>query len=433
MDTYRPRLADGRLAELFEDLPAVSVVGPRACGKTTTASRLVSNVVRLDQESVAQAFREDPDVALRAVGEPVVLDEWQFAPQVLGAVKRAVDTGAGTGRFLLTGSVAARFLPNQWPGTGRVTELAMAPMTVRETERAVTGVSFVDRLLLADPGALPPAGSFHEAPDIADYLELALRSGFPEAVASPARSRDAWLSSYVEHVVNRDSQLSSSLTTGSTSLTGPTVLPGRGVDPSKLGRYLEALSLHSSCVVSDQTLLELAGIKRATAATYENLLESLYLVRKVPAWATSQVKRLVRTPKRLVADAGLMAAVLHADAATILLDPELKGRVIETFVAAQLAAELPFSQSRARLYHLRDANGRREVDLLLEYPGGRVAAIEVKATSTVTSADAKHLCWLRDELGDRFVAGVVLYTGAITREIDARVFAAPISTCWATV
>lgn len=416
METYLPRLADDRLAELFEDLPAVGVVGPRACGKTTTATRLVRNVVHLDRESVAQAFRDDPDAALRAVGEPVLLDEWQFAPQVLGAVKRAVDGGTGTGRFLLTASVAARFLPHQWPGTGRVTELAMAPMTVRETERAVASTSFADRLLRADPDALAPAGGFHQTPDVSGYLELALRSGFPEAIASPPRSRGAWLDSYVDHVVSRDSHLS-----------------GEKVDTTRFGRYLEVLGLHSSCVTSDQTLYEAAGINRLTANAYDALLDRLYLVATVPAWSSSQVKRLVRTPKRCLVDAGLMASLLHIDATAILLDPELKGRVMETFVAAQLAAELPFTQSRPRLYHLRDANGRREVDLLLEYPGGGIAAIEVKASSTATNAEAKHMRWLRDELGDRFVAGVVLYTGSLTREIDDRVFAAPISTCWATV
>ncbi|MCL2423860.1 MAG: DUF4143 domain-containing protein [Micrococcales bacterium] len=416
METYLPRLADDRLAELFEDLPAVGVVGPRACGKTTTATRLVNNVVHLDRESVAQAFRDDPDAALRAVGEPVLLDEWQFAPQVLGAVKRAVDSGTGTGRFLLTASVAARFLPHQWPGTGRVTELTMAPMTVRETERAVTSPSLADRLLRADPEALPAAGGFQETPDVSGYLDLALRSGFPEAIATPDRSRSAWLDTYMDHVVTRDSHLS-----------------GEKVDTTRFGRYLQVLGLHSSCVTPDQTLYEAAGINRITASAYDALLARLYLVATIPAWSSSQVKRLVRTPKRCLVDAGLMASLLHMDATAILLDPELKGRVIETFVAAQLAAELPFTQARPGLFHLRDANGRREIDLILEYPGGRVAAIEVKASPTATNAEAKHMRWLRDELGDRFVAGVLLYTGSLTREIDDRVFAAPISTCWATV
>ena len=414
MDTYLPRLADAALQQLFADLPAVSVVGPRGCGKTTTASRLVPNIVHLDVPSVAQAFRTDPDVALRAVGEPVLLDEWQEAPEVLGAVKRAVDDGSGTGRFLLTGSVTARFATKQWPGTGRVTELRMAPMTIAELSGRTGKTMAVDRLRAGTVDALQPADRPTAATDVAGYLDLAMRSGFPEAVATPARSRLAWLESYCDHVVDRDAQLAR-----------------QGTDPTLFARFMGVMALTTATTTSDQTLLDLAGISRPTLLEYLQLLDRLYLLSTVPAWSTRSLQRLVKAPKRYIADAALVAAITGSTATEALFDSQAKGRIIETFVAAQLRAELPFAASRPQMFHLRDTNGRHEVDLLLRYPQDQIVGIEVKAAGTIATADYKHLIWLRDALGESFAGGVVLYTGAYTQQLDDRIIAASISTCWA--
>jgi predicted AAA+ superfamily ATPase len=125
-----------------------------------------------------------------------------------------------------------------------------------------------------------------------------------------------------------------------------------------------------------------------------------------------------------------MAAVLRLDTAAVLRDGNLLGRVIDAFVAAQIRPELAVAQSRPRWYHLRDKGGRHEIDLVIEFGGGRVAGIEIKASSAPSRNDARHLEWLRGELGERFVSGVVLHTGPRTYELADGIFAAPISTLW---
>ena len=132
MAAYLPRLIDPVIEQLFAELPALSIVGPRASGKTTTAARHVREVVRLDRDDEAVAFLADPDAAIATLREPVLFDEWQEVPGVLGAVKRAVDADPRPGRFILTGSVRAELDVATWPGTGRVVPLAMFPMTVGE-------------------------------------------------------------------------------------------------------------------------------------------------------------------------------------------------------------------------------------------------------------------------------------------------------------
>jgi predicted AAA+ superfamily ATPase len=152
---YLPRLVDSHLADLFSQLAALLVVGPRASGKTTTARRLARSIVRLDVPAEAAAFRFDADAALRAMAEPVLLDEWQEVPELMGAVRRSVDEDPRPGRFLLTGSARARWGSEGWSGIGRVVNVKMYGLSVRETMHQADGPGLLDRLAGADLAAFP--------------------------------------------------------------------------------------------------------------------------------------------------------------------------------------------------------------------------------------------------------------------------------------
>ncbi|MGH3566395.1 MAG: DUF4143 domain-containing protein [Pseudonocardia sp.] len=138
----------------------------------------------------------------------------------------------------------------------------------------------------------------------------------------------------------------------------------------------------------------------------------------------------MRSPKRYVIDPGLVAGALQLTVDAILRDGDLFGRLLDTFVLTQLRGELQLGFPRPRLYHLRDQNGDHEVDLIAELDAHQVVAIEVKATSAPRTDTAKHLIWLREQLGDRFVAGVVLHTGPRVFPLAERIVAAPVATLW---
>ena len=202
MSDYRPRMVDRHLEYLLLEFPAVVINGARAIGKTTTASRHVAQVVRLDEPGVAAAFWADPDAALRRAVRPVLLDEWQEVPGVLGAVKRAVDRDAAPGQFILTGSVRAELNNEMWAGTGRTVRMNMYPLTERELhDRAnLDEASFTERLVASglDDLRLPS-----DVPDIDGYIDMALRGGFPDVAyrARSPRARAIWLASYIDDLV----------------------------------------------------------------------------------------------------------------------------------------------------------------------------------------------------------------------------------------
>jgi len=409
MIDYRPRLVDGLLDALLAELPALFITGPRATGKTTTAARRARTVVRLDREAEAVAFRADPDAAMRGLPEPVLLDEWQAVPGVLGAVKRAVDMRPDPGRYLITGSVRGDLEGELWPGTGRLTRIPMFGMTIAEQLGVRSFVPFFDRVAAGED--LRPAA---DTPDLRGYVELLLRGGFPEPALRPAASsRRRWLDSYVEHLLTRDAE----------QVDG-------GRDPARLRRYLEAFALNTAGIVEDRTLFEAAGINRKTALAYERLLVNLLVVEAVPAWTSNRLKRLILSPKRYVVDPGLAGAVLGLDVDLVLRNGDLLGRMLDTFVAAQLRAELASAASRPRLYHVRQQQGRFEVDLLAELGGGRLVGIEIKADAAPSGDSARHLAALRDRYPDAFVAGIVLHTGPRAYRLGDRLLAVPISTLW---
>ena len=413
MSTYVPRLLDSELSGVVAAHPAALIVGPRACGKTTTTRRHSGSVLRLDVPGQAAVVRADPDAALRGLDEPVLIDEWQLVPEVLGAVKRAVDDDPRPGRFVLTGSSQADLTTSGWPATGRIVRLTMYPLVGRERHGDPSAPSLIDRILSDGADAF---GSPTSPWDLHDYVDEALTSGWPEALRVPGdRARDRWLTGYVDHLVTREA-------------------PSLGVarDPGRMRKYLRALAANTGGVPTHKLLYDAAGIDRGTAVSYDSLLDSLMITQRVPAWAGNFMDRAVRLPKRYLIDPGLLGPLLRVDHRRTLRDSDLLGRILDTLVAAQLRAECAISTVGADMYHLRDANGRREIDLLIEARDGQIIAIEVKATAAPSRDDGRHLEWLHERLGARLTIGLLVHTGPRVFRLTERILAVPLASLWSS-
>lgn len=209
-----------------------------------------------------------------------------------------------------------------------------------------------------------------------DYIAMALTGGYPEVTALQTdRNRRLWLGSYVDQLVTRDASLI-----------------GSHRDPRRLRGYLQALAANSAGRAEHKTLYDAAGITRNTALTYDELLELMMINEQVPAWSTNQLSRLGRSPKRYLTDPSLLAALLQLDGRGALRDGDLLGRQIDTFVLAQLRAELTVSNMSATLSHLRLDDGRRimELESRLIAPGLNQVARFIRREN-VESPTPKHL------------------------------------------
>jgi uncharacterized protein len=405
---YVPRQADVALTEILAAHPAALIVGPRATGKTTTGLRLAEESIQLGNPAEAGVVAANPFAALSRRRSPLLIDEWQVVPQCLAAVKQYVDERHDPGQFILTGSVRGDLDSPVWPGTGRLVRLEMFGLTEHEIG-GLSGPTWLERLIAGETTTL-----VRTPLDVRDYVARALRSGFPEpALSLDQKGRARWLRSYVDQLVTRDAL---------------DVEAGR--DPQRLRRYLEAIVLHTAGIVDDATLYTAANINKSTSRAYNQLLQNLLILDEIPAWTSNRLKRLSLSPKRFVVDSGLLVGVLGVTESDVMTDIDLLGRVLETFVVSQLRAEVALMVPSPRLYHLRTAEGRHEIDLIIEVGHRKLIAIEIKATSSPDSGDTKHLRWLKQELGDSVIASVLLHCGPSSFFIEEGILAAPIAALW---
>ena len=244
---------------------------------------------------------------------------------------------------------------------------------------------------------------------------MALRGGFPEVAYRDRsqRARVTWLSSYLHDLVTRDAAL---LDTAK--------------DPTKLRRYLTVVALNNAGTPTDATLYRAAGVNAKTAAGYDQLFRNLFVLDAVPGWATNRLSRLVKQHKRYLVNSGLAAAAAGIDATTVLGDGDLLGRYFDAFATAQLRPEIALSHPRPTLHHLRGEGGRREIDLVAELGAARVVAMELKATTAPTVGDARHLFWLKDQLGSTFHGGAIIHSGPGIYELGERIYAVPLCAIW---
>lgn len=407
-DLY-PRAVEWLVAEeLLPTFPALMVVGPRGCGKSTSMGRFADATLDLSEPGDRLAATEDPDGALAITNGTLLVDEWQEAPEILGAIKRAVDSDLSRrpGRFIVTGSVRAAQQAATWPGTGRLIRVRMHGLTRAEMER-IERYNPIDALFTLGQVQFGQSEWSRN-----DYLEAIVGGRFPVAVELSGRNRRRWYRAYIEQLIDRDSQ----------QVTAR--LPRAG----KLRSVLESCAARTGLELNKQAAARDAGVDFKTADGYLGMLEDLSIISRVPAWHTKRLQRLTCSPKAFLADPGMAAHLLNVDPASLGRDSALVGQMFETFAATELLAHVETAQEETQMFHLRDRDGK-EVDIVLE-SHGRIVGIEVKSSSIVSRDDAKRLLWLRDRLGNDFAGGVILSSASVPFQIDDRVWALPLSALW---
>lgn len=148
-------------------------------------------------------------------------------------------------------------------------------------------------------------------------------------------------------------------------------------DPVAFRRYVEVLALSTAGLPSSATLFQAAHINQRTTDAYDSVLQNLYLLDLMPPWSSNHLSRLVKRSKRYIVDAALAASAARVDAKTILLNGDLLGRILDTFVMTQMRPEVAFMHPRAQLHHVRYDNGKLEVDAVIDMGAGRIIGVEL--------------------------------------------------------
>lgn len=392
---------------VLKDHPGAMVLGARAVGKTTALSELAATTLDLSDPAVRAAVDADPTDAIRGLREPVLIDEWQEVPEILVALKKEIDSNPRPGRFVVTGSVHGRLGSRAWPATGRLIRRTMYGFSQGEME------GLRDRFVEAC-WEEPEAVAGVRAPDLdrTAYLERACRGGFPPAVLSSGAARARWLSSYVEDLTDRDA-----------------ALVGGVREPRKLRTVLNLAAARTAQLLNKSGMARDAGVEFRTLAAHLDLLADLFIIRLLAPWSTNLTSRISKAPKLHVTDAALAAYLLGKDPDALRLDAVQAGALLETFAVMEVLRQLEWSDEGQQPFFYRDRLGH-EVDLLLERRGGEVVAVEVKSGVKIAPGDLRGMRFLRDRLGRRFHAGVVLFTGPLGYRIEDRIYAAPLAALW---
>lgn len=403
-----PRQIRDFALDALSDSPVVLINGARQTGKSTLAQSLRPDIryLTLDDPAVLAAARSDPFGFIGGLEGAVCLDEVQRAPEIFLAIKAKVDKQRTAGRFLLTGSANVLLLPKMADSlAGRMEILELWPLAQCEIGQQPS--SLIDNLF---------AGNFadHYPFERNDFIARLVAGGYPEALSrSSERRREAWFDSYMATILQRDVR-------DLAQIDGLTELP----------KLIQLLAARSGGLLNAAELSRTAGIPQTTLRRYLTLLETLFLIRLVPAWSSNLGKRLQKSPKLFLSDYGLMAHLQGLSESSVQAGHGLPGDLVEAFVHAELAKHQTWAEQRTALMHYRTTTGI-EVDFVLENRRGELLGIEVKAATTVTPKDFNGLRHLRETTPKQFKRGILLYTGEQVVRFDEQLVAVPIAMIWA--
>lgn len=412
---YIHRGAERRLREMASWLRIVIVNGPRQSGKTTLLrmfqERATAAYVTLDDSFQLAQARSDPATFVAQGPSPLIIDEVQRGgDELIRAIKIIVDQRQDRGQFILSGSARFLTVPTLSESlAGRSGFIDLWPLSLGE--RTGAPADFADRLF-GDPASLLDSRQSGWTRD--SYLSLITAGGYPEVLTIPVQSvRRSWYDGYLSTVIVRDIGDFASV---------------RDADAIPKVLSLVAARSGSPMVIAD--IARDLAVRPDTIRNYLAYLEIVFLIVPVPAWSGNLTSKITKTPKVFVTDSGLAAHLLRAtgDGLRTPGHPALGG-LLETFVLSELVKLRAVSDTGFDIYHLRDRAGA-EVDFVLEGPGGQVVGLEVKASASPGTADAKHLRWLKDKLGNRMAAGVVLHLGNAAGSLGEGIYALPVSALW---
>jgi predicted AAA+ superfamily ATPase len=401
------------IIEALSDTPVVFLRGARQTGKTTLVKELAksshpANYITLDSAGTLSAASSDPEGFIRGLDKPVIIDEVQRVPQLLSAIKQDVDRDWKPGRYILTGSSNVLTIPRVSESlAGRMEVVTLWPFSQGEIEGKKE--KFIDILFSGKPHFQYAANSMQ------NLMRRITTGGYPEPVKrKEEKRRAAWFDSYLTTIVERDIKDLANIQ-----------------DKSVVPRLLKFLAARVSTIRDQSEISRSAGIPNSSVVRHMSMLEMVFLIQTLPAWTANLSKRVIKSPRLLFTDTGLASFLAGLNSDHLERNHTLAGNLFENFIGSELRKQATWCQSRTSLYHFRTRTGQ-EVDLILEDRAGNFCGIEVKLSATAAAKHFDALKFLQKDVGERFVAGITLYTGDQIIPFGKNLFAVPVSAIWLT-
>lgn len=353
MAEYWPRVIDPLLERNLAGIGGVLLDGPRAAGKSKTASQHSASSVRLDTDpQVRQLALLAPQEVLQGA-VPRTVDEWQLAPDLWNAARALIDEREKPGQFIFTGSASPTDDVTRHTGAGRFSRLMLRTMSLYESRDSEGAISF-SKLLRGEPAA--SLGG----PTVPDYAALITRGGWPALVTGQVKDIPLYLDAYVDAVYR-------------SQLLGDSPHP----DPVRMNALMHALARNTASETRQARLAAEADLSPNSVRFYLDTLIRLFVLEEQPAWSPklrSAIRRRVK-PKWHFVDPSLPARLLNATPDRLLDDLETMGFLFESLCIRDLRI---YSQPHnGTVFHYRDEKGL-EVDAVVQLPDGSWSAFEVK-------------------------------------------------------
>ena len=418
-DGYKNRLIDKRIEKMLKIFGAVSIEGPKWCGKTWTSLNHANSVTYLTEKSARNMAEIDPKYIFTKQ-RPQLIDEWQVVPEIWDAVRHECDVDHNKGKFILTGSTSLEKTENEdkvfHTGTGRIDTIRMHPMSLYESEESSGEASLSEML----QGKVKEG--YVRKVELEEIVRLIIRGGWPENIGMDDSDIGIIPKSYIEAVVKKDMH----------------ERQNKKRSPVKMRMLLRALSRNESTIVGDKTLVkdiedyengEELIKSRETVADYRSVLEGLYLIADQEAYSVSyrSSKRVGKSAKRHLVDPSLCCACLNLNKMKLLNDHETLGLLFEALVERDL--RIYANYLNAHLYHFRDNVSGDEVDAIVEFEDGEYAAFEIKLSDGSIQEAIDSLCKFNENVSKKpsYMCVIVGHLDTVMRDPKTGIYIVPIT------
>ena len=408
---YHQRLIEAKLQSYADAFTCTLVAGARQVGKSTTLNELFGDEYRsfvFDPAQDIYGVKEDPDLFLRNNPPPLILDEIQYVPELIPALKRFIDQDRRPGMYLITGSQqwhVMRHLAESLAGRVAMLELPGFSLQERADIQGPTWLSsWLEGASQGTEVGLRGLRSYSSPGQSA--TEAIWRGGFPEVNTLDNHVIPGWMQGYVSTYLQRDVR---------------TLLNTR--DETQFGTFL---SLCASLTAQECNYSQLGrdiGLSSPSAKRWIGVLRGSFQWLEVPAFESNLIKRLSSKPKGFLADTGLACHLLRLSSPEALQGHPAFGALFETLVATDVWKQLQVQPLVPALYHYRQHSGA-EIDLIIE-KDGLLYPIEVKASSRARPSDARSIGIFRDRVGDAVQPGLIVYAGSEILQVNDNCIAIP--------